>query len=413
MEESRVLLISTRRAGENERRVYLREAETRSLIESLGLKIVYQKSFTLKSSSFGKGQLEEIGEIAAAVDAAEVIVDTFLSPFQEMQIEEETGLPVSDREELIISIFRVNAHSREAKLQTLKAESAYLKPRLVYREAGYSQQRGGVRGAKGEGEKATELRRRGIDSRITAINRELGEIKKTRETKYRKREKSGIFSFALTGYTNSGKTTILNSLTHNSPLPEDRLFATLDTTSRLVTLPSGRKIILSDTVGFINDLPHSLIEAFSSTLEEAVKSDRIIIVADSSHPDAVQCFKTTLETIKTLGKEDRIALVIINKIDSVYDDISLSYLRASGYPSVETSFKDGTGKEELLEALERIAGESTAGLSLLLPYSSPLFSSLSRSGMIRKAEYREDGILVEAEVPVETVDKYRDYILRR
>lgn len=413
MEENRVLLVTTRTQGENERKVYLRATETRSLIDTLGLQIVYEKNFTLKASFFGKGQIEEICEIATATDATDVIVDTFLSPREEMKLEGLTGLPVSDREALILSIFRVNAHSKEARLQTLKAEAVYLKPRLVFREANYSQQRGGVRGAKGEGEKAIELKRREIDSRIVSLEREIKEIKKTREIQHKRREKNGVFSFALTGYTNSGKTTILKSLSSSSPEPEDRLFATLDTTSRLITLPSGREVILSDTVGFISNLPHSLIEAFSSTLEEALNSDRIIIVADCSHPDSTDCFRTTLETLKSLGAEDRIGLVVINKTDSPYDDISLSALRSSGYPSVETSFKDGKGREELISAIDRIAGENYSKIKVLLPYTSPLFSSLSNNRAIINAEYREDGILVEAEVRKAEEGRYLPYTFRQ
>ncbi len=414
MEEERVLLITTRDTGENERRVYLREAEMRSLIETLGLRIVYEKSFTVKeenrTSFFGSGQVEEIREIALGCDATDVIVDAFLSPRQEMKIEEEVGLPVSDREAVILSIFRRNAHSKEARLQTLKAEAVYQKPRLIFREANYSQQRGGVRGAKGEGEKAIELQRRTIERQIVSLDSQIREIRKIRETQHRKRDRSGVFSFALTGYTNAGKTTILNSLTKNAPEAEDKLFATLDTTSRLITLPTGRKAVLSDTVGFIRNLPPSLIEAFSSTLEEALSADAVIIVCDCSHPDAAECYRTTLDTLTSLGAAERIRLVVINKIDSPYDDISLSYLRSTGYPTVETSFRDGKGRDELLAAIDSIVGEEYITLELLLPYSSPLFSSLSRDNEVKSTEYREDGILVTAEVSKSEKERYLPYI---
>ncbi len=410
MEEERVLLITTRECGENERRVYLREAEMRSLIETLSLPVVFQKSFTIKdenrASLFGSGQIEEMREIAAAVDATEIVVDAFLSPGQEKRIEDITGIAVSDREAVILSIFRQSAHSKEARLQTMKASAVYEKPRLVFREAQYAQQRGGVRGAKGEGEKEIELRRRSIDRIITSLDREIEKIRKTRETQRRKRERNEVFSFVLTGYTNAGKTTILSALAKDVPRPEDKLFATLDTTSRSLTLPSGRNAVISDTVGFIRNLPPSLVAAFSSTLEEALSADAVIIVCDASHPDAVECYRTTLETLTSLGASDRIRLVVINKIDSPSDDITLSTLRSTGYRTVETSFRDGKGIEELLEALDDIAGGEYVRLSLLLPYSSPLFSTLSRSNMIKSAEYKEDGILVEAEVPMREREKY-------
>ncbi len=415
MEEERVLLITTRECGENERRVYLREAEMRSLIETLSLPVVFQKSFTIKdenrASLFGSGQIEEMREIAEAVDATEIVVDAFLSPSQEKRIEDGTGVGVSDREAVILSIFRQSAHSREARLQTMKASAVYEKPRLVSREAGYAQQRGGVRGAKGEGEKEIELRRRSIDRIISSLDREIEKIRRTRETQRRKRERNEVFSFTLTGYTNAGKTTILNSLAKDVPRPENKLFATLDTTSRAVTLPSGRTAVISDTVGFIRDLPPSLVAAFSSTLEEALSADAVIIVCDASHPDAVECYRTTLETLTSLGASDRIRLVVINKIDSPSDDITLSTLRSSGYRTVETSFREGKGIEELLAALDDISGGEYVRLSLLLPYSSPLFSTLSRSNMIKSAEYKENAILVEAEVPMREREKYIPFMV--
>ncbi len=415
MEEERVLLITTRECGENERRVYLREAEMRSLIETLSLPVVFQKSFTIKdenrASLFGSGQIEEMREIAEAVDATEIVVDAFLSPSQEKRIEDGTGVGVSDREAVILSIFRQSAHSREARLQTMKASAVYEKPRLVSREAGYAQQRGGVRGAKGEGEKEIELRRRSIDRIISSLDREIEKIRRTRETQRRKRERNEVFSFTLTGYTNAGKTTILNSLAKDVPRPENKLFATLDTTSRAVTLPSGRTAVISDTVGFIRDLPPSLVTAFSSTLEEALSADAVIIVCDASHPDAVECYRTTLETLTSLGASDRIRLVVINKIDSPSDDITLSTLRSTGYRTVETSFREGKGIEELLAALDDISGGEYVRLSLLLPYSSPLFSTLSRSNMIKSAEYKENAILVEAEVPMREREKYIPFMV--
>ncbi len=415
MEEERVLLITTRECGENERRVYLREAEMRSLIETLSLPVVFQKSFTIKddnrASLFGSGQIEEIREIAAAVDATEIVVDAFLSPAQEKRIEESAGVGVSDREAVILSIFRQSAHSREARLQTMKALAVYEKPRLVFKEAAYAQQRGGVRGAKGEGEKEIELRRRSIDRIISSLDREIEKIRKTRETQRRKRERNEVFSFTLTGYTNAGKTTILNSLAKDVPEPENKLFATLDTTSRAVTLPSGRNVVVSDTVGFIRNLPPSLVASFSSTLEEALSSDAVIIVCDASHPDAAECCRTTVETLTELGVAEKIRLVVINKIDSPADDITLSSLRSTGYRTVETSFREGKGMEDLLQALDDIAGENYVTLSLLLPYSSPLFSSLSRSDLVKSAEYREDGIIVSAEVPIREKEKYLPFLI--
>ncbi len=411
MDENGVLLVTTRHIGEEERNVYYREMEIRSLLENLKVKIAYEKCFTLKDNSFGKGQIDEMRDIARAVEADSVVVDSILSPKEEARMEGIIERSISDREEIILLIFMHNAHSKEAVVQTKKARLLYLKPRLVFRNADYSQQRGGVRGSKGEGEKEIELRRRTIEGEIVKLDRELRNIKKIRETQQKKRLSSPICSFALLGYTNSGKTTILNALSSNCTPAEDKLFATLDTTSRSFTLPSGRDVILSDTVGFIRDLPPSLIEAFSSTLEEALKCTAIIVVADASHPDSVKCLNTTLDTIATLGGSDKIRLVVINKIDSPSDDISLSILRSSGYPTVETSFKEGKGIDDFISELEKIASSFYIRLTILLPYSSPLFSKLSNQKKIRSVEYREDGMKIECEVRKEEKEYYSQYLL--
>ena len=285
-----VLLINIRKQGEDERLCELRENETKSLLKTLSLTVVCSLTYAVKdinvSTYIGSGQAEEAMECARAFDAEEAVINTFISPRQEKNLEDRLGIPVSDREAVILSIFFQNAHSREARLQIEKAEAEYLRPRLQNREANLSQQRGGIRGAKGEGERKIELERRLIDQRIRTLDREIKEVQAIRKTKRKVRENNGIFSFALTGYTNAGKSTILNALTNAGVLAEDKLFATLDTTTRALKLPNGQKALLSDTVGFISDLPEVLIEAFSSTLEEALSADAVIIVADASHPDA-------------------------------------------------------------------------------------------------------------------------------
>ena len=414
MAGERIALITTRSVGENERDVFLRESEIRNLISTLGLNIVCHQSFTLKKENsvtfLGKGQVQEAVEWARAFDAEEVIIDAFLSPREEMNLESAFSLPVSDREAVIEAIFYQNAHSREARLQIEKARALYEKPRLIFREANLSQQRGGVRGAKGEGEKALELERRTIEERIKALDRELETLKKTRSIQRQKREKTGIFSFALTGYTNAGKSTLLNRLTKSEVLAEDKLFATLDTTTRSLTLPSSQKVLVSDTVGFIQNLPHSLIEAFSSTLEEALNSDAVIIVADASHPDCVKCFDTTMETLSELGARDKVKLVVINKVDSIYDDISYSYLKSQGVETVETSMKTGEGLDKLLAAMERITDEVFETISLRLPYSSPILSELSRKEEIQNIKYEDYSILVKARVRRSEKKRYEEVI---
>lgn len=416
MSEGNVMLITTRSVGENERNVFLREAEIRSLINTLDLTIVCHQSFTIKeenmNSFIGSGQAETAAEYMRAFDVDEVIIDVFLSPRQEKNLEKIFSAPVSDREAVILAIFYRNAHSREARLQIEKAEAIYLKPRLISREANLSQQRGGVRGAKGEGERKLELERRRIDQRIKVLDREISEIQKIRDTQRSSRERSGIYSFALTGYTNAGKSTILNALTGSDVLSEDKLFATLDTTTRSLRLPNGQKVLLSDTVGFISDLPHLLIEAFSSTLNEALNSDGIIIVADASHPDAVGCLNTTIETLTTLGAIDKVKLLVINKCDDIYDDISFSILKSQGFKTVETSFKTKSGIDTFLNALAEITDEDYSYLNLEVPIGSEVVSELSINGYLRGMEYRESTITIDARIPKTIESKYSKYIVK-
>ena len=413
-DEERVLLITTRDSSSTERENYLKESEIRSLINTLGLVIVSHLSFTLKEENpntyIGKGQLEEAKENVLAFDATEVVIDAFISPRQEKLIEKSLNVPVSDREAIILSIFFQNAHSKEARLQIMKAESIYLKPRLASRDQNLSQQRGGVRGAKGEGERQIELDRRVIERTIKGIDKELISLKRVREVQRKKRSASKVYSFALTGYTNAGKSTILNTLTGSDVLAENKLFATLDATTRSLRLKNGQEITLSDTVGFIRNLPASLIEAFSSTLEEALSADGIIIVADASHIDAVGSLNTTIETLRILGGDEKIKLLVINKVDSYSDDITLSKLRSYPYRTVETSFKTGVGIDDLFKALEEITDELFFDAKLIYPLTSVVFGEIENDGYIKRIEYKENFVEVDARLPRMLIDKYSNFM---
>ena len=406
-----VLLINVRKQGENERLTELREEETRSLLKTLSLEVVFSVTYTIKeintSTFIGSGQAENALECIRAFEPEEIVINTFLSPRQEKNLENLFGIPVSDREAVILSIFFQNAHSREARLQIEKAEAEYLRPRLQNREANLSQQRGGVRGAKGEGERKIELERRLIDQKIRSLDREISEVQAIRETKRKEREKNGIFSFALTGYTNAGKSTILNTLTKAGVLAEDKLFATLDTTTRALKLPNSQKVLLSDTVGFISDLPEVLIEAFSSTLEEALSADALIIVADASHPDSFGCLKKTKETLSDLGALDKVRLLVINKTDDIYDEIAYAALKREPYTIVETSMKEGKGIKELLDAMAAITDENYTDITVKDEIGSDIIGRLSRDGSIRTISYDEDSVTVTARIRKEMIQKYK------
>ena len=406
-----VFLITVKEPGETGRETELKESEIRSLIKTLGLEITCSAAYTVKEKTsatyIGKGQAEDALEHVRLFEPDEVIINAFISPRQEKNLEDLLSLPISDREAVILSIFFQNARSREARLQIAKAEAEYLRPRLANREANLSQQRGGVRGAKGEGERKIELQRRLIDQRIRSLEREISESEAVRKTQRRQRERRKVFSFALTGYTNAGKSTILNRLTSAGVLAEDKLFATLDTTTRSMKLPNGQTVLLSDTVGFISDLPEVLIKAFSSTLEEALAADAVIIVADASHPDAAGCLRKTKETLADLGALDKVKLLVINKTDDIYDDISYAALRREPYRTVETSMKDGTGLKELLEAMSAVTDEDFMDITVTEDAASDIISRLSRDGEIKKIVYGENTVTVTARIRKELAAKYR------
>ncbi len=408
--EGKVILVTIRESGERERASFLREAEIRSLISTLGLEIVYTVHLTVKeirnATLIGKGQLEQVKEAALAFSAEEAVIDASISATQEKNIEDALGIPVSDREAVILSIFFQNARSREARLQIEKAEAEYLRPRLSNREARLSQQRGGVRGAKGEGERKIELERRMIDNRIHQLEKEIKASEAVRKIQRSSRERSGIFTFALVGYTNAGKSTILNALTGSEVLAEDKLFATLDTTTRSMRLPSGQKVLLSDTVGFISQLPAGLVKAFSSTLEEALSAEALIIVADASHPDALGCLRETEDTLRSLNALEKVKILVINKTDDIYDDISYAALKASPYLIVETSMKEKQGLDELKNAMMKVTDEAFKDITISSSCSTSLISDLYRDGSVKSIEYGDGDVTIVARLRNELVRKY-------
>ena len=402
MDERKTLLITTINQRESTREVYLKETEARSLIHTLGLEVGHHQQFTIKEENpntyIGIGQAEEAASIANALDLDEVIINVFLTPRQEKNLERIFGLPVSDRENLILSIFFQNAHSKEARLQIMKAEAEYLKPRLQNREENFSQQRGGVRGAKGEGERKIELQRRFLSERIAQLEREIEEVRRIREVQRKGRKDGSVFSFALVGYTNAGKSSIMKALTGSDVLVEDKLFATLDTTTRSLTLPNAQKVLLSDTVGFIQDLPHRLISAFSSTLDEALDASAVIIVLDLSHPAVYTTYETTRDTLEELGALEKIRLLVLNKADEQYDDISRARLENLGIPYVVTSAKDGTGMDELLEKMAQITEEAYVNITLRADVSGKIYGKLPKDTLILSADYKDDALLLKIRV---------------
>lgn len=293
--------------------------ELRGLVESLGAQIAGHEIISVRERKakfgIGSGKAEELAEMAKAVEADCMVFDWNPSPSQQRNWEALSGLPVIDRQELIIRIFAERASTKEAALQVKLAELSYSLPRLTHKYIDLSRQRGGRYGTKGSGETLLETDRRQIEKRIDALKKELKQVVKNRQVQRKRRAQTGVPVCAIVGYTNAGKSSLLNALTGSKVLVEDKLFATLDPATRQFQPAPGMTALLTDTVGFIRNLPHSLINAFRSTLEEASLADLLIHVVDASDPQAAALCKTTIAVLGELGAGEVPAVIVLNKID--------------------------------------------------------------------------------------------------
>ncbi len=342
----------------------------------------------------GSGKAEEIKALAEARDADLIVFDFEISPTQQRNWEELTGKTCLDRQEIIIRIFADRAMTREAALQIELARLEYSLPRLAHTYSALSRQRGGRYGTKGSGETQLELDRRAVLIKIAQIKGELKDVRTGRATQRKRRERVPVPSVAIVGYTNVGKSTLLNALTGAGVLSEDSLFATLDPTTRRFTLPSGRAVLLTDTVGFIKNLPHGLIDAFHATLEEAAFASAVIILLDASDPEIETQYATTREVLAEVGAETRPYLVVLNKIDRC-DEFTRARLSGE-YP--DAVMISAATKEGLVAFGDRV-GALLAGeeISFLLPLDrSDLLARIHREGSVASTEYLDDGILVRA-----------------
>ena len=347
----------------------------------------------------GKGKLEELRDQIEELKAAGIVCDDELSPAQMRGLEEALQTKVMDRTMVILDIFAAHATSSEGKIQVELAQLKYRAVRLVGLRSSLSRLGGGI-GTRGPGEKKLEMDRRLIHRRIGQLKEELEGVKRHREISRKKRQQSHAMSAAIVGYTNAGKSTLLNRLTGAGILAEDKLFATLDPTTRGCALPGGETILLTDTVGFIRKLPHHLIEAFKSTLEEARYSDILIHVADCSDDQMDLRLHVVYETLRELGIQDKIIITVFNKIDCLTEEAVLRDLRSDYQARI--SAKTGEGIEELKLLLEQILRSRRIYLERLYPYrDAAKIQQIRKAGQLLKEEYREDGILVEAYVPAQ------------
>ncbi len=354
----------------------------------------------------GSGMLEEIANACRMQEIDLLVFDRELTPTQIRNIEDKTEVRVVDRTMLILDIFAQRARSSEGKLQVELAQLKYMLPRLVGKGTQLSRLGGGV-GTRGPGETKLESDRRHIRRRITTLREQLEQVEKRREQVRRRREKDGVITVALVGYTNAGKSTLMNQLTQAGVLAENKLFATLDPTARALKLPGGKTVMLIDTVGLVRRLPHHLVQAFRSTLEQAAEADVILNVCDASSPEARVHLEVTETLLAELGCGDRPIIPVMNKCDLVPALMDLPVVGGA----VRISALHGGGMQELLQAIEENLPIKMQVVDLLLPFAQAgLAARIRKEGEIQKEEYVAEGLALTASVPPEllaAVEPYR------
>ncbi len=399
--EERVILVAVSTGDENDTRASLDELE--ELVKTAGAvtvdKIIQNRERIHPGTYLGKGKIEEIKDRIWELDATGIVCDDELSPAQLRNLEVALDTKIMDRTMVILDIFASRATTREGKIQVELAQLKYRSARLVGLRSSLSRLGGGI-GTRGPGEKKLEMDRRLIHDRIGMLKADLEDVKRHREVVRQQRDKNHVPTAAIVGYTNAGKSTLLNRLTDAGILAEDKLFATLDPTTRNLSLPGGQQILLTDTVGFIRKLPHHLIEAFKSTLEEAKYSDIILHVVDCSNPQMDMQMYVVYETLRELGVCDKVMVTVFNKIDTAEGGVILRDV--SSDHQVRISAKTGEGLDELLNLLETILRNQKVYLEKVYSYKEAGKIQLIRKyGQLLKEEYQEDGILVNAYVPSE------------
>ena len=369
------------------------------------VRVIQRRPSFDSATCIGSGRLEEMAEICEREEIDQIIFDHELTATQIRNIEGVCNVHTIDRTMLILDIFAQRATTHEGRLQVEIAQHRYRLPRLAGMGIKLSRLGAGI-GTRGPGESKLETDKRHIRTRISALSQELKEIEKRRANHRARRKKDGVLICAIVGYTNVGKSTLLNRLTQAGVLAENKLFATLETTSRAIELPDGRSVMLVDTVGLIRRLPHHLVEAFKSTLEEAANADVILHICDASADDCEEQAKVTLELLSELGCEGIPTVTVLNKCDKVpyIDEIDV------GENVVKISAKNGTGIDDLLLAIQNALPQSAVRTKLLLPFDKAgLLNLIRKDGKIFSEEYTADGILADALVDIKIFSKVEEY----
>ncbi len=360
-------------------------------------KIIQNRETVHPGTYIGKGKIDEVRALALETGATGVVCDDELTPAQLKNLEDALQMKVLDRTVIILDIFANRASTKEGKIQVELAQLRYRSSRLIGLRNSLSRLGGGI-GTRGPGEKKLEMDRRIIKERITQLRRGLDEVKQNRETSRSLRSKNMIPVVAIVGYTNAGKSTLLNHLTNAGVLEEDKLFATLDPTTRALTLESGQQVLMTDTVGFIRKLPHHLIESFRSTLEEAKYADIILHVVDSSNPDAYSQMHIVYDTLNKLGIQDKVIITAFNKQDKLEAETIIKDFKADH--TVKISAKTGADIDKLLEVIEKVLGERKVLLEKVFSYQEAgQIQTIRKFGQLLEEEYQQEGIYVKAYVP--------------
>ena len=354
----------------------------------------------------GSGKLEEIRDYCAAEDIDLIIFDLELSPVQIRNIEAVTDVRTIDRTMLILDIFALRARSREGKIQVELAQLKYMMPRLTGKGVEMSRLGGGI-GTRGPGETKLETDRRHIKRRMETLKAQLKDVEEHRRQLRSRREKDGVITAAIVGYTNAGKSTLMNTLTDAGVLSEDKLFATLDPTSRALKLPCGVTVMLIDTVGLVRRLPHHLVDAFKSTLEEAAEADIILNVCDASSEESRLHLDVTRELLASLSSLDKPVIPVLNKCDLIGEATA----GISG--AVRISAKYGTGIDELLKAVEESLPKKLVRVKLLLPFDKAgTAAQLREKAVVHSEEYTPEGLMLEATVDELTYGRVKGYLVK-
>ena len=407
-EQEKVILVAV--SEKDERETLESVEELSELVSTAGAvtvgKLIQNREKVHPGTYIGKGKVEELREYIRTLEATGIVCDDELSPAQLKNLEEALDTKVMDRTLIILDIFAGRALTREGKIQVELAQLKYRSARLVGLRSSLSRLGGGI-GTRGPGEKKLEIDRRLISDRIARLKSEVQELITHRELAREKRSENPIPVIAIVGYTNAGKSTMLNTLTDAGILAEDKLFATLDPTTRSYRLPGGQEVLLTDTVGFIRKLPHHLIDAFRSTLEEAKYADIILHVVDSSNPQYEAHMDIVYDTLKQLEVKDKEIITFFNKQDALPKDCQETFKDERADYVTKGSVKTGDGMDELKSIIEKLISERAVMIDKVLPYSDAGKLQIIRQyGQLLKEEYRDNGIYVMGTIPKELANNF-------